>query len=96
MFLKYIKNVSTLELNASSCRGCGMCVEVCPHGVFALSRNKAVVVDKDACMECGACMRNCPFEAIRVSAGVGCAAAMINGKLKGTSPDCGCCGTGCC
>jgi hypothetical protein len=46
-------------------------------------------------MECGACSLNCPAAAITVSAGVGCAAAIIIGKLRGTAPTCGgdsCCG----
>jgi ferredoxin len=46
-------------------------------------------VDRDACMECGACARNCPVAALRVRAGVGCAAAVINGAL-GRGGDCCC------
>jgi hypothetical protein len=35
-------------------------------------------------------MMNCSFNAIRVNAGVGCAAAVINGLIKGGEPECGC------
>lgn len=95
--LKYLRNVVTLALDGPRCTGCGRCEEVCPHGVLALLNGKAAIIDLDACMECGACTRNCPFEAITVTAGVGCAAAIIRGRLKGTSPDC-CCSNGpdCC
>ena len=87
--LRYLKNVVTLQLDAARCSGCGACVEVCPHAVFALGDGQAFVADRDACMECGACQRNCPADAISVRAGVGCAAAVIDGMLRRTSPRCG-------
>lgn len=90
MALRYLKNVTTLQLEPSLCTGCGMCVEVCPHAVFRLDEKKAVLQDLDACMECGACSRNCAFGALSVRAGVGCAAAIINGALTGSEPTCGC------
>jgi len=32
--LRYLENVVTLQLDTETCNGCGMCVNVCPHGVF--------------------------------------------------------------
>ncbi len=95
--LRYLPGVVTLALDAEKCTGCGMCAEVCPHGVFEVGR-KAEIVDRDACMECGACARNCPVGALSVDAGVGCAQAIILGALKGTEPtrDCGGDDGGCC
>lgn len=92
MKLRYLRNVVTLELNTDKCIGCGMCVAVCPHRVFQFNNKKAEIIDRDACMECGACSRNCPVDAISVKAGVGCAAAVIQGFIQGTEPtcDCGC------
>ena len=90
MALVYLKSVVTLELDGAKCTGCGVCLDVCPHSVFALASGKARVVARDACMECGACARNCPFEALAVRAGVGCAAGIINGLLRGTEPTCDC------
>jgi NAD-dependent dihydropyrimidine dehydrogenase PreA subunit len=95
--IKYLKDVVTLVLDESKCTGCGRCQEVCPHTVFNLKNGKASIVDRNSCMECGACSRNCPSEAITVSAGVGCAYAVIRGALKGTAPDCACSGkSDCC
>lgn len=71
MSLKYLKNVSTLKLNQDKCIGCGMCVQVCPHQVFAVKEGKASILDKDSCMECGACAQNCVASAVTVRSGVG-------------------------
>jgi len=79
---RYLKNVSTLVLETERCTGCGRCVEVCPHGVFSVTRGQACIADHDACMECGACARNCPEGAIDVDAGVGCATGLINEWLR--------------
>lgn len=87
---KYIKDVATLKLDEEKCRGCGVCVNVCPHRVFALRAGKAYITEKDSCMECGACAKNCPFSAIDVQYGVGCAAAIIMSLLTGKEPTCGC------
>jgi ferredoxin len=86
----YLKDVVTLSLDSEKCYGCGMCLEVCPHRVLAKDNGKVSIKDKDACMECGACAKNCPSEALKVSVGVGCAAAVINAALGRTSSSCCC------
>ena len=86
--LRYLKNVVTLELNTETCNGCGICVDVCPHEVFEIVEKKARIIDRDACMECGACALNCSVGSLTVQAGVGCAAAVINGALGGTEACC--------
>ena len=91
----YMKNGETLALDESACIGCGACIDVCPHAVFRLEEGKASITRREHCMECGACARNCPVGALSVKAGVGCASAIIIGKLRGTAPTCGgdsCCG----
>ncbi len=92
--LRYLPGVVTLKLDETLCNGCRMCIEVCPHAVFAIESRRARIADRDACMECGACARNCPTGALNVEAGVGCAAAIIIGSLKGTAPEYGCSDTG--
>ncbi len=79
MIGSYTKN--TLEYNPEMCTGCEMCIDVCPHGVFAMNSRTAEIQRKEACMECGACQINCPSDAIKVDSGVGCAAAMIFSAL---------------
>lgn len=98
MTTTYLKNGETLKLDEAACIGCGACIDVCPHAVFRVEAGKAIVDRRGACMECGACALNCPVGAIIVKAGVGCAAAIILGKLTGKAPSCGgddgsCCST---
>jgi NAD-dependent dihydropyrimidine dehydrogenase PreA subunit len=96
MTLTYPKNGETLVLRSEACIGCGACVDVCPHAVFRIGAGKARIARRATCMECGACARNCPAGALSVKSGVGCAAAIIRGKLLGVEPSCdggACCGS---
>ena len=88
--LVYLRDVVTLELTKEKCVGCGMCVTVCPHAVFAMNGNDSNIDNRDACMECGACARNCPVDAISVESGVGCATAVINAALGRKNSACCC------
>lgn len=90
--MKYLSNVASLEFLSDLCVGCGMCIEVCPHGVFGMENRKAVILDRDQCMECGACVGNCAFGALNVHKGVGCAVAVINSIIRGGEPLCDCSG----
>jgi NAD-dependent dihydropyrimidine dehydrogenase PreA subunit len=90
--LIYLENVVTLQLDTEKCNGCGMCVNVCPHAVLSIQGRRAAITDKGACMECGACAINCPVNAIKVRTGVGCASAILRGKLGKKSECSGGCG----
>ena len=80
----YLKDVVTLKLLDDKCTGCGMCVTVCPHNVFAVREKKAGILNRDACMECGACAQNCPGDAISVRSGdCGCASQFIHRQKHG-------------
>lgn len=90
MFNSYTE--TTLLYDSDLCINCNMCVEVCPHGVFASGEKVVAIVNPTACMECGACALNCPGRAIIVESGVGCATAMMIAALRGKSLDEATCG----
>jgi len=93
--MKYLSRDISLRLDINRCIGCGMCENVCPHGVFAMENKKARILNREACIECGACARNCPVNALDIASGVGCAAAIINGLITGKETCCAegeCCG----
>ncbi len=96
--LVYLKNTATLELDPTRCNGCGMCLKVCPHAVFALADGKASIANRDYCMECGACARNCQQNAIRVKSGEGCGCArgVLQKAMLVDQPSCGCMENGGC
>ncbi len=88
--LIYLKDVVSLSFDEDKCVGCGMCSQVCPHGVFTQENGTALLGNRDECMECGACAMNCPTQAISVNVGVGCAAAVINSALGRNNSSCCC------
>ncbi len=89
MLNHYLTN--TLSYDPAKCINCGMCLAVCPHGVFAANGKAVRVASAQNCMECGACQLNCPTAAIAVESGVGCAEAMIRAALTGRKEaTCGC------
>ena len=95
--LEYLKDVVSLRLDEEKCTGCGMCIKVCPHEVFVINQHKSTILNRNRCMECGACAKNCSAGALGVTTGVGCAAGIIQGVLRGTGPTCDCSGnSGCC
>lgn len=61
-----------IKLNTKRCKGCCLCVSVCP--VKALSPSgelgeqgyETVKVDEEKCITCGSCYRMCPDYAIEI------------------------------
>jgi len=54
-----------VEVFASWCKGCGICVAVCPKGVLALAPDgKCYARCPEKCISCGTCDVHCPDFAI--------------------------------
>ena len=53
-------------VDPEGCDGCGICLDVCPRGVYELESEKAVVSDAEKCENCTACFKQCPPQAISI------------------------------
>ena len=52
------------EIDESSCIGCGLCVEACPHNAIHVSNGVATIL-QSRCQQCGLCVNACPQNAIQ-------------------------------
>lgn len=59
-----------INVDESSCGGCGECVAMCGRGVFAIEDGHSVVKNPNICMGCGHCFAICPAGCITFN-GVG-------------------------
>ena len=70
--------MNKLTFRTDNCKGCGLCVVVCPKGVLALAEdviNKkghhpVTAVKPDLCIACAFCATMCPDCIIEVEKGV--------------------------
>ncbi len=63
-----------VTFNEDACKGCELCVTVCPVKIIELNKEKingkgycpAHVVDQEKCIACGSCAIMCPDSVITV------------------------------
>jgi 2-oxoglutarate ferredoxin oxidoreductase subunit delta len=56
-----------LKTNVKNCKGCGICIELCPKKVLDLDELGKINVAREAdCIKCGQCELRCPDYAIFV------------------------------
>ncbi|MFZ5647436.1 MAG: 4Fe-4S dicluster domain-containing protein [Bacillota bacterium] len=61
------KPKAILDVNVKWCKGCGLCVDVCPQKVLSMDDLGKVRVDNpEVCIGCGLCEATCPDLAISV------------------------------
>jgi 2-oxoglutarate ferredoxin oxidoreductase subunit delta len=56
-----------VDIKEDWCKGCNICVALCPKEVLKLIQAKAKVVNPDACIFCRLCELRCPDFAITVN-----------------------------
>ena len=52
-------------VNAALCKGCGICVGVCPYSAITM-QNRVAVIDQAECTACRACLEVCPTGALQL------------------------------
>ena len=80
-----VEDKHKITLRPFYCKGCGLCVDICPTGVLLLSDNKrgkwGVTVIKSApdfCIGCRMCEQRCPDFAILID---------YEGQVRGLEPE---------
>ena len=66
--------MAQIAVDVTFCKGCGLCVDVCPQGIIRLDSeiitqkgyHPAVCVNDSACTGCANCAFMCPDAAITV------------------------------
>jgi 2-oxoglutarate ferredoxin oxidoreductase subunit delta len=66
--------LSRIIVDQDYCKGCGLCVDVCPKQIIVLDTsiisqkgyNPALLTDESQCIGCGMCATMCPDMAITV------------------------------
>ncbi|MEJ2055495.1 MAG: 4Fe-4S binding protein [Calditrichaceae bacterium] len=61
-----MKQKHDVIINEAWCKGCKICVEICPKNVLVMDGLIARVDDKDSCTGCMLCEQLCPDFAIIV------------------------------
>ena len=59
-----MKDKIIIEINEEWCKGCEICVDVCPQDVFIMQDFKARIQNLDSCTGCLLCEVLCPDFAI--------------------------------
>lgn len=62
-----------IYIDKELCKSCGLCISICPKGVFALTHsvnlkgyNYIAAVHEELCVQCGLCENGCPDFVIHV------------------------------
>lgn len=63
---KKIKEQHQFTIIPENCKGCGICIELCPTHTLGLKGGKVAVLHPDKCIGCQLCDLHCPDFAIMV------------------------------
>ena len=65
--------MAKLTIARETCKGCGLCADVCPRRILALSKeinakgyHPIALTEPEQCIGCASCARMCPDAVIKV------------------------------
>lgn len=58
-------NLTAYEVIPDQCKGCGICIKVCPVEAIRGEKKSPHEIDPEICSKCGLCYEKCPVDAIR-------------------------------
>ena len=58
---------AVIKIDAKLCKGCAVCVELCPTGALVMKDFKAAIKDAELCTGCTSCELRCPDFAIEIT-----------------------------
>ena len=67
--MKEKTKITRIEINKGYCKGCGICITLCPNSVFESNLGRPVVKDLAKCTGCRNCELWCPDFAIDIEEG---------------------------
>jgi ubiquinone/menaquinone biosynthesis C-methylase UbiE/NAD-dependent dihydropyrimidine dehydrogenase PreA subunit len=68
LFSTDIKNLGKIQQDREKCIDCKTCLEVCPKGVFGVTKRGDVILkNPNECFCCNACVNQCPSEALSIT-----------------------------
>lgn len=53
------------EIDATKCKGCGLCIKSCPTGAITGEKKQVHHIDPELCIKCGACAKACKLHAVQ-------------------------------
>jgi NAD-dependent dihydropyrimidine dehydrogenase PreA subunit len=55
-----------IRVDPELCCGCGLCVIICPQGVFGLQEGVSQIETSETCLQCHLCEVACEYNAITI------------------------------
>jgi len=51
--------IPKLKIDASTCKGCTLCVKTCENGAITGNKKEPHELDQSKCIQCGECLAKC-------------------------------------
>ncbi len=55
-----------INMQREKCINCGLCIEVCPRGVYVEENGEILLAHGEKCVNCSACVKQCPVKCLEI------------------------------